>query len=92
MTFNGKIIIILYMLYIFTVIIAVMLGSSSSLKPEKHYEELLTKFSEAVKKIFQTTTKLFGLPVNMCQKYNLKVWRDFKESVDISLSLGKYCL
>ena len=67
-----------------------MLGSSSSLKPNKHYEPLLTMFSQAVKRIFQTTTKLFGLPVNMCQKLNLKVWRDFKESVDTSLSLGNY--
>ena len=65
-----------------------MLGSSSSLKPDIHYETLLTMFSETVKKIFQTTTKLYGLPVNMCQRLNLKVWRDFKESVDISLSLG----
>lgn len=65
-----------------------MLGTSS-LKPDKHCETLLTKFSEAVKKIFQTTTKLYGLPVQICQKLNLKVWRDFKDCVDISLSLGK---
>lgn len=70
------------------VIIAVMSGSSSSLKQDKHYDSLLTMFSEAVKKIFQTTTKLFGLPLNTCQKLNLKVWRDFKESVDISLLLA----
>nr|BAN66313.1 cytochrome P450 315A1 [Mamestra brassicae] len=69
------------------VILAVMLGSSTSLKPDKHYDALLTMFSETVKKIFQTTTKLYGLPVNVCQKLNLKIWRDFKESVDISLSL-----
>nr|WNK22284.1 cytochrome P450 [Athetis lepigone] len=70
------------------VIIAVMLGTSSSLKPDIHYETLLAMFAETVKKIFQTTTKLYGLPVKMCQKWNLKVWRDFKESVDISLSLA----
>lgn len=67
-----------------------MLGSSSSIKLDQHYETLLTMFAEAVKKIFQTTTKLYGLPVIMCQKLNLKVWKDFKESVDISLSLGNY--
>ncbi|KAJ8731282.1 hypothetical protein PYW07_004446 [Mythimna separata] len=70
------------------VIIAIMSGSSSSLKRNKHYENLVTMFTEAVKKIFLTTTKLYGLPLNMCQKLNLKVWRDFKESVDLSLSLA----
>ncbi|XP_063892025.1 cytochrome P450 315a1, mitochondrial [Helicoverpa armigera] len=70
------------------VIIAVMLGSSSSLQRDRHYEALLDMFSETVKKIFQTTTKLYGFPVDICQKLNLKVWREFKESVDGSLSLA----
>ncbi|KAJ8722153.1 hypothetical protein PYW08_004555 [Mythimna loreyi] len=70
------------------VIIAVMSGSSSTFKPTKHYKNLLAMFTEAVKRIFQTTTKLYGLPLNVCQKLNLKVWRDFQESVDVSLSLA----
>ncbi|CAH1638272.1 unnamed protein product [Spodoptera littoralis] len=70
------------------VIISVMLGSSIFHKFSVHSDALLTAFAEEVKKIFQTTTKLYGWPVNMCQKMNLKVWRDFKKSVDISLFLA----
>ncbi|CAB3220715.1 unnamed protein product [Arctia plantaginis] len=70
------------------VIVAVILGNNSTIKPNKDCEALLTNFSESVKKIFQTTTTLYGLPLHLCQKFNLKVWRDFKESVDISLSLA----
>lgn len=73
----------------FSVIMAVLLGNNPQLNTDKHYDSLLTTFSEAVKRIFQTTTKLYGIPVNICQKLDLKVWRDFKESVDVSLSLGK---
>ncbi|KAI8436883.1 hypothetical protein MSG28_010330 [Choristoneura fumiferana] len=40
-------------------------------------------------KIFQTTTKLFGLPLNLCLRLNLNVWRNFKESVDMSLLLAQ---
>lgn len=71
-----------------SVIVAVMLGSNSTLKTSKDSEALLANFSESVKEIFKTTTKLYGLPLHLCQKLNLKVWRDFKDSVDISLSLG----
>ncbi|XP_026735109.1 cytochrome P450 315a1, mitochondrial [Trichoplusia ni] len=70
------------------VIMAVLLGNNPQLNTDKHYDTLLTTFSEAVKRIFQTTTKLYGIPVNICQKLDLKVWRDFKESVDVSLSLA----
>lgn len=76
--------------YFVTVIIAVMLGNKAILKSDKHTDAQLKKFSESVKRIFQTTTKLYALPINLCQKLNLKVWRDFKECVDISLQLGKY--
>lgn len=72
-----------------SVIIAILLGSDSSIKPDKYYDQLLTVFSESVKKIFQTTTKLHAMPVNLCQKLNLKLWSDFKESVDVSLSIGR---
>nr|QZU75317.1 cytochrome P450 315a1 [Antheraea pernyi] len=71
------------------VIIAILLGNNSSIKPDKYYEQLLNVFSESVKKIFQTTTRLYALPINICQKFNFKVWRDFKESVDVSLSLAQ---
>ncbi|CAG5048004.1 unnamed protein product [Parnassius apollo] len=71
------------------VIIKVLLGTNSSIFESKHYEELVAIFSNAVKKIFQTTTKLHGLPLNLCQRLNLKVWTDFKESVDISIFLAQ---
>ncbi|KAG6452805.1 cytochrome P450 315a1, mitochondrial [Manduca sexta] len=70
------------------VIIAILLGSNSSIKTSKQYEMLLCMFSESVKNIFQTTTKLYALPVTWCQRINLKVWRDFKECVDMSLFLA----
>ncbi|XP_049873126.1 cytochrome P450 315a1, mitochondrial [Pectinophora gossypiella] len=71
------------------VIINILLGSKSSIKIDKHYEELLALFSETVKNIFSTTTKLYGLPVNWIQCLNLKSWRDFKDSVDLSLFLAQ---
>ncbi|KAI5637274.1 cytochrome p450 domain-containing protein [Phthorimaea operculella] len=70
------------------VIINVLLGTESSLTKTKHYEELLSRFSEEVKKIFQTTTKLYGLPVHWLQRLNTKQWREFKECVDLSLKLA----
>ncbi|KAI8436888.1 hypothetical protein MSG28_010330 [Choristoneura fumiferana] len=71
------------------VILSILIGTNSSLKYSAHYEELLTMLSETVKKIFQTTTKLFGLPLNLCLRLNLNVWRNFKESVDMSLLLAQ---
>ncbi|CAK1580374.1 unnamed protein product [Parnassius mnemosyne] len=71
------------------VIIKVLLGTNSSTFESRHYEELVTIFSNSVKKIFQTTTKLYGLPLNLCQRLNLKVWTDFKESVDSSVFLAR---
>lgn len=47
-------------------------------------------FSCEVRKIFRTTTKLYGLPLNLCQRFDLKVWTDFKECVDSSVFLGMY--
>ncbi|XP_046965607.1 cytochrome P450 315a1, mitochondrial [Vanessa cardui] len=70
------------------VVINVLLGCNS-LSRSRHNEELLTIFTSSVRKIFQTTTKLYALPVNWCQRLNLKVWRDFKECVDLSLFLAK---
>lgn len=78
--------------YVFTflVIIGVLLGPDLVHKTSYHREELLTKFSDSVKRIFQTTTKLHALPLHWCQLLNLKPWRDFKECVDMSIMLGKY--
>lgn len=73
-----------------SVIFAILLGSNSTLKPNKHSDMLLSMFSESVKKIFQTTTKLYGLPIELYYRFNLKGWRDFKDSVDTSLFLGWY--
>ncbi|OWR46642.1 cytochrome P450 CYP315A1 [Danaus plexippus plexippus] len=70
------------------VIINILLGTHS-LELSDHYNEMLSLFSDSMKKIFQTTTKLYSIPVNWCQKLNLKVWRDFKESVDLTLFLGR---
>ncbi|CAF4934527.1 unnamed protein product [Pieris macdunnoughi] len=73
------------------VIIQVLIGNTDP--PQgKHYDELLTMFTESVKKIFETTTKLYGIPVNWCHRFNLKVWQDFKECVDLSLLLGNKLL
>ncbi|KAG7308546.1 hypothetical protein JYU34_005764 [Plutella xylostella] len=69
-------------------VIAVLMGSSSKVQKSMHFNELLCKFSDTVKGIFETTTALFGLPVNICQKLNLPVWKDFKECVDESLILA----
>ncbi|KAM3965304.1 LOW QUALITY PROTEIN: cytochrome P450 family protein sad [Aphomia sociella] len=71
------------------VIINVLLGSEGVSMGSKHFEDLLKLFSETVKMIFQTTTKLYGLPVYWCQSFNLKVWRDFKESVDLSIAIAQ---
>ncbi|XP_063383879.1 cytochrome P450 315a1, mitochondrial [Cydia fagiglandana] len=69
------------------VMLAILAGASSN--GVKHSEEMFSNFSETVKQIFQTTTKLYGLPLNICQRLNLKVWRNFKESVDASLHLAQ---
>ncbi|XP_014367187.2 cytochrome P450 315a1, mitochondrial [Papilio machaon] len=71
------------------VIIKVLLGADSKLSESRQYEDLISIFSQEVKKIFQTTTKLYGLPLNLCQRLNLKVWTDFKESVDSSIFLAQ---
>lgn len=76
-------------LSIHTVIISILLGNSPPEKSTRHSNLLLEMFSESVKRIFQTTTKLYGLPIEWYQRFNLKEWRDFKDSVDMSLSLGK---
>ncbi|CAH0715456.1 unnamed protein product, partial [Brenthis ino] len=70
-----------------SVIIGVLLGKNT-LKNSRHHEELLQIFAASVKKIFQVTTKLYVWPVDWCQRLNLKVWRDFKECVDLSLLLA----
>ncbi|XP_050680017.1 cytochrome P450 315a1, mitochondrial [Leptidea sinapis] len=69
------------------VLINILMGTNIP-TPSRHYDELLLKFSSSVKDIFETTTKLYGLPINLCQQLNLKLWRDFKECVDLSLLLG----
>ncbi|KAL4715422.1 hypothetical protein ACJJTC_015325 [Scirpophaga incertulas] len=69
------------------VIINVLQGTEC-ITPGIFYEELLTMFSESVKKIFHTTTQLYGLPVSWYYKLNLKPWREFKECVDLSILLG----
>lgn len=76
--------------FLISVIIKILMGTESSLIASKHYEELLLRFSETVKTIFQTTTKLYDLPVNLYQRLNLNAWKEFKESVDSSLFLGEY--
>lgn len=70
----------------------VLMGTESTLITSKHNEELLQMFSQTVKRIFQTTNRLYSLPVYWCERLNLKVWRDFKESVDLSLFLGKFII
>ncbi|CAG9561825.1 unnamed protein product [Danaus chrysippus] len=70
------------------VIVNILLGTHG-LEQSRHYNEMLSMLSDSVKKIFYTTTKLYSIPVKWCQKLNLKVWRDFKESVDLSLFLAK---
>ncbi|XP_050351130.1 cytochrome P450 315a1, mitochondrial [Nymphalis io] len=70
------------------VVINVLLGSNI-ISRSQYYEELLTMFATSVRKIFQTTTRLYALPVNWCQRLNLKVWRDFKECVDLSIFIAK---
>lgn len=64
------------------------MGNESALMTSKHNEELLHIFSQSVKRIFETTNRLYSLPVYWCERFNLKVWKDFKESVDLSLHLG----
>ncbi|XP_063825653.1 cytochrome P450 315a1, mitochondrial isoform X1 [Ostrinia nubilalis] len=70
------------------ILISILLGGES-LTPSKHNKELLLKFAQSVKKIFHTTTKLYGLPVHWCQRLNTKAWRNFKESVDLSILLAQ---
>ncbi|XP_045447893.1 cytochrome P450 315a1, mitochondrial [Melitaea cinxia] len=70
------------------VIISVLLGTNS-LSRSRQYEELLSLFATSVKKIFETTTRLYAWPVEWCHRFNLKAWRDFKESVELSLYLAK---
>lgn len=69
-------------------IVAILIGSGNKQK-SIHYDKLIDIFADEVKKIFQTTTKLFGLPLQLCYRLNLKIWRDFKECVDNSMLLGK---
>lgn len=76
------------MLILFSVLVNVLLGENC-LQRSQHYDEMCSIFSDSVKKIFHVTTKLYGWPVEWCQYFNLKVWRDFKECVDLSLQLGK---
>lgn len=77
-----------YLLNLFLVIINILMGTESALTAGKHMEELLQMFSQSVKRIFETTNRLYSLPVYWCKRLNLKVWKDFKESVDLSLFLG----
>nr|UUA80965.1 shadow [Chilo suppressalis] len=70
------------------VIISVLLGGQC-MTESLYYEELLKIFSESVKKIFETTTSLYALPVSWYQQLNLKPWREFKESVDTSIFLAQ---
>ncbi|XP_047991685.1 cytochrome P450 315a1, mitochondrial isoform X2 [Leguminivora glycinivorella] len=69
------------------VMLAILAGSSSN--GVKYSEAMISNFSDTLKQIFKTTTKLYGLPLNICQSLNLKVWRNFKESVDASLHLAQ---
>ncbi|CAG4971623.1 unnamed protein product [Colias eurytheme] len=69
------------------VVIQVLLGNVTP-PPSNHHDELLRLFSSSVKKIFETTTKLYGIPLSLCQRLNLKIWTDFKECVDLSLLLA----
>ncbi|KAJ0176555.1 hypothetical protein K1T71_007734 [Dendrolimus kikuchii] len=71
------------------VILGILLGTNDKMKPTNQYEMLLDIFSEWVKKIFITTTKLYGLPIYWFYRLNLKPWRDFKECVDNSLLLAQ---
>ncbi|XP_068633672.1 cytochrome P450 315a1, mitochondrial isoform X2 [Battus philenor] len=71
------------------VIINVLLGTNSSLSESKQYEDLISTFSQEVRKIFYTTTKLYGLPLGLCEMFNLKIWTDFKDSVDSSVFLAQ---
>lgn len=71
----------------FSAIISVLLGPNSLLQESKYFDDLLDNFSEMVKRIFESTSKLFILPANWYQKLNMTAWKDFKDSVDSSLYL-----
>lgn len=85
-----KIFFIFFTIHFVLVIINILMGPEFALITSKHTEELLQIFSQSVKRIFETTNRLYNLPVHWCERLNLKVWRDFKESVDLSLHLGNY--
>ncbi|XP_041979107.1 cytochrome P450 315a1, mitochondrial [Aricia agestis] len=69
------------------VIINVLAGQDC-IEFSNHYDELVSIFSNSVKQVFHNTTKLYGLPLKICHQLNFKVWREFKSSVDLSLSLS----
>ncbi|XP_059052296.1 cytochrome P450 315a1, mitochondrial [Achroia grisella] len=71
------------------VIISILLGANGLIVRGKYFEELLGLFSENVKKIFQNTTKLYGLPVALCQYFDLKIWKDFENSVNSSVAIAQ---
>lgn len=79
-----------YDLYVWSVktLLSLLIGPENYLKALHIYEDLLFRYANTVKLIFETTSKLLLLPAELACKFQIKSWRNFEKCVNESLSLS----
>lgn len=73
--------------FIFTAISNLMLGSSTSEQCDRKFDAKVWEFVTIVKRIFETTSKLMSIPLNLADKMRMKAYRDFEDAAHGSIAI-----
>lgn len=74
----------------FTAISNLMLGSSTSEQSDRKFDAKVWEFVTIVKRIFETTSKLMSIPLNLADKMRMKAYRDFEDAAHGSIAICMY--
>lgn len=67
-----------------------MLGSSTSEQSDRKFDAKVWEFVTIVKRIFETTSKLMSIPLNLADKMRMKAYRDFEDAAHGSIAICMY--
>lgn len=68
-----------------------MFGETSDLE-NADIQRAVESFSNIVHKIFESSSPLMNFPPKLARLLNMRIWRDFKESVDQVLAMGYHVI
>ena len=64
-----------------------MLGSSTSEQSDREFDATVWEFVTIVKQIFETSSKLMSIPPRFADKIHMRVYRDFENSAQKSITI-----